>query len=415
MSYAEQLRAALTPIDWAALNRLAEAAARGRVAGPIYLVGGPVRDCLLGRAVVDFDLTVDGDAIALARTLQRELGGALTTHTRFGTATWCAPDQARSIDLATARTETYPRPGALPEVARGTIETDLIRRDFTLNALALRLDGDHFGELIDLHGGERDLRAGRVRVLHPRSFNDDPTRLFRAARIEQRFDFTVEAETLNLMPTALPVLDQVSGDRLRHELELIFQEARPVRALRRLDEWGVLRQIDPALHVADRAAARLAGTLESFAGWAYWLADLPLPDLRRIAVRLNLRRAAAIDLEQLAGLLDQAESIGQAATRHAVYHRLTPYHDRTLRAALNLIEPERARLNIELYLNELRDVRPELAGAQLQALGLPPGPALGRLLRDLRDACLDGTLATRPDEEDYARQWIAHEAETHGT
>jgi tRNA nucleotidyltransferase (CCA-adding enzyme) len=351
----------------------------------------------------------------LARAFERELGGTLTTHARFGTAQWIAPDHARSIDLATTRTETYPRPGALPEVTRGTIETDLIRRDFTFNALALRLDGDHFGELIDLHGGERDLRDGRLRVLHPRSFNDDPTRLFRAARFEQRFDFAVEAETLNLMPAALPAIDQVSGDRLRHELELIFREAQPVRSLRRLDEWGVLRQIDPALRVADRAAQRLAGAIEAFSGWAYWLADLPLMDLRRIAVRLNLRREDAIDLEQLAGLLGAADSIGQAATRRAVYHRLAPYHDRALRAASDLIAPDRARLNIELYLDELREVRPELDGTQLQTLGLPPGPALGRLLRDLRDARLEGTLATRSDEENYARQWIAREAETHGT
>lgn len=415
MSYADRLRAALTPIDWAVLNRLAEAAARWRSACPIYLVGGPVRDCLLGRAVSDFDLTVDGDAIELARVIVRELGGTLTSHARFGTAKWTAPDQARSIDLATTRTETYARPGALPEVTRGTIETDLIRRDFTLNALALRLDGDHFGELIDLHGGERDLRDGRVRVLQPRSFIDDPTRLFRAARFEQRFDFTVEAETLNLIPAALPVIDQVSGDRLRHELELVFREPHPDRPLRRLDEWGVLRQIDPALHVSDRAAARFARTADSFTSWAYLLAELSVAVVHQIAVRLNLRREAAIDLEQLAGLLGMADSIGQATTRRTVYHRLAPYHDRALRAALNIIEPDLARINIELYLNELRDVRPALDGAQLQTLGLPPGPALGRLLMDLRDARLDGMVATRQDEENYARQWIAREAETHGT
>ena len=410
MSYADRLRAALIPIDGAVLKRLTATAAR-----PIYLVGGPVRDCLVGRAVSDFDLAVDGDAIELARAIEREWGGTLTTHARFGAAKWTAPDYACSIDLATTRTETYPRPGALPEVTRGTIETDLIRRDFTLNALALRLDGDHFGELIDLHGGERDLRAGRLRVLHPRSFLDDPTRLFRAARFEQRFGFTIEAETLNRMPAALPVIDQVSGDRLRHELELIFQEAQPVRSVRRLDEWGVLRQIDPALRINDRSAQRLASASESFSGWAAWLADLPLADLRRIVVRLNLRREDAIDLEQLAGLVDAAEAIGLAATRRAVYHQLAPYHDRALRAALNIIESDRARINIELYLNELREVRPELNGAQLQVLGQPPGPALGRLLMDLRDARLDGTLATRPAEENYARQWIAREAETHGT
>jgi tRNA nucleotidyltransferase (CCA-adding enzyme) len=412
MSYAERLRAALNPADEAVVSRLAQLAAC-----PLYLVGGPVRDCLLGRRVLDLDLAIEGDAINVARTLTDEVGGRLTVHTRFGTAKWLAPDHTRSIDLAMTRTETYAQPGALPEVARGTLAADLVRRDFTVNALALRLDGDHFGELIDRHGGERDVQAGIVRVLHPRSFVDDPTRLFRAARFEQRFGWAISDETLALIPAALPILDVISGDRLRHELELIFREERPDRSLRRLDEWGALRQIDRALHVDDRSAQRLTRAHEPFWGWVAWLAELPSADVQRIALRLNLRREDAIDLEQAAGLLSAARvaSIGQAEAASVVYRLLAPYHERALRAAMSMIDQDRARHNIGRYLDDLRAVQPELDGRQLQALGLPPGPAMGRLLRDLTAARLDGKVVTRQDEEDYARQWIAREAETHAT
>jgi len=413
MSYAERLRAALSPADLAIVTELARLAARQSVA--VYLVGGPVRDCLLGRSVIDLDMAVEGDAIDLARALTAEAGGTLTVHARFGTAKWLAAHRPRSIDLATTRTETYAQPGALPDVTRGTLATDLIRRDFTVNAMALRLDGDHFGELIDLHGGERDLRAKVVRVLHARSFVDDPTRLFRAARFEQRFDWQVAPETLTLMPDALTVIDQVSGDRLRHEIELLFREPQPDRPLRRLNEWGVLKKIDPALSFDERSSVRLSRPIEALFGWAYWLAKLPVSDVQRIAVRLNLRREDAIDLEQVAGLVATADSLGLAKAASTVYRLLAPYHTRALQTARDIIEHEPARHNIKRYLDEWQSVRPELDGMQLQQLGVPPGPALGRLLRELTAARLDGIVTTRQSEEDYARRWLAREASTHGT
>src|SRR5512138_3350021 len=176
MVYVDHLRAVLAEPDWLTLQQLAEIATRSSTS--LYLVGGPVRDCLLGRAVTDLDLTTEGDALTLARRAARELGGTWKKFDRFGTAKLILPGRD-PIDLATTRTETYARPGALPDVTRGTIATDLVRRDFTINALALRLDGEQPGALIDLHGGENDLRAGVLRVLHARSFHDDPTRLFR--------------------------------------------------------------------------------------------------------------------------------------------------------------------------------------------------------------------------------------------
>src|SRR5512135_17462 len=202
MSYIDHLRAALAEPDWILLQRLAEIAAQAGMS--LYIVGGPVRDCLLRRAVTDLDLTTEGDAHSLARTIARELDGAWKKFDRFGTAKLRLPGRDSPIDLATTRTETYARPGALPAVTRGTIETDLIRRDFTINAMAIRLDGEQRGALIDLHGGENDLYSGILRVLHERSFQDDPTRLFRGARFEQRFHFVFAAATKQLIAPALP-------------------------------------------------------------------------------------------------------------------------------------------------------------------------------------------------------------------
>lgn len=406
MSYAERLRAALTESDRTLLTHVAEVAVR--LSAVPYLVGGPVRDCLLGGTIIDLDVAIEGEAIAVARQLARDLNGDFDPHDRFGTATVQLP--TRSLDLAMTRTETYVRPGALPEVTRGTLETDLIRRDFTINALALRLDTDHFGELVDKHGGEHDLHARVLRVLHPQSFSDDPTRLFRAARFEQRFDFAIAPTTLQLIPTALPVIDALSGDRLRHEFELIFREAQPIKALTRLNEWRVLRQIDPALNVDDAIAVRFAtqtGPLDSFTAWAWMLVQLPMADLRRITTRLNLLRDDARDLEALHNLWAAAEPIGRATKRSEIYRRLERYPDRVLRTALTLIDDRAVCSNIELFRRELHDVAPALNGSDLIVLGQAAGPALGRLLEKLREARLDGQVQDRADEERYARRIIA--------
>jgi tRNA nucleotidyltransferase (CCA-adding enzyme) len=412
MSYAELLRAAVAEPDWSILQRLAEMAVRLEMS--LYIVGGPVRDCLLRRTVTDLDLTTEGDALTLARAAAHELGGAWKQFERFGTAKLHVPGRAIPIDIATTRTETYAYPGALPDVTRGTIHTDLVRRDFTFNALAIRLDGDHQGELIDQHGGEQDLRQGLLRVLHPRSFEDDPTRLLRGARFEQRFSFAFAADTLQLISPALPVLDQVSGDRLRHELELIFGEAQPLKPLLRLHELDVLAQIDPAFVIDDWIAARFqtqAAPFERFICWAWLMCRLPAPSLTRFSQRVNLARTEAVDIAQVKAVRDAQETIGRWQHRSEIYRALAPYSDRALRAALTVIDQPAAQQNLVLCLNELRDVRPALDGHQLQALGAPRGPVLGRLLEQIHNAVLDGVITTPQQEEDYARQLIAREGQ----
>jgi tRNA nucleotidyltransferase (CCA-adding enzyme) len=410
MSYADHLRAALAEPDWNLLQRVAQIAAQAGMS--LYIVGGPVRDCLLRRAVTDLDLTTEGNAHALARILARELGGAWKKFDRFGTAKLYLPGRDSPLDLATTRTETYSHPGALPDVTRGTIDTDLVRRDFTINAMAIRLDGEQQGTLIDLHGGESDLYSGKLRVLHERSFEDDPTRLFRGARFEQRFGFAFACDTARLITPALPVIDQVSGDRLRHELELIFRETQPLKALARLDELDVLRQIDPDLRVDEWIAERFqsqAAPFEPFACWVWFACRLSEPSLTRFSQRVNLARAEAVDLAQVRALWDAAEMIGRLHKRSSIYSILASYHDRSLRAALTVINQPAARAALVTYLNELREIRPALDGTRLQELGVPRGPLISRILDEVQAAVLDGVVATPEQEEEYAQRIIARE------
>jgi tRNA nucleotidyltransferase (CCA-adding enzyme) len=412
MSYVDHLRAALAETDWLLVQRLAEIAAQAGM--PLYMVGGPVRDCLLRRTVTDLDLTTEGDALALARRMARDLGGAWKKFDRFDTAKLILPGRTRfaPIDLATTRTETYAHPGALPDVARGTIETDLIRRDFTINAMAIRLDGARQGTLIDLHGGESDLYAGALRVLHSRSFEDDPTRLFRGVRFEQRFNFTFAADTGPLIAPALPLLDQVSGDRIRHELELIFRETQPWQALARLDELDILRQIEPDLRVDEWIVERFqsqAAPFDPFTCWVWLACRLSERSLTRFSQRVNLARAEALDLAQVRALWDTADAIARLTSRSGIFRALTKFHERSLRAALTVIDQPAAREAMVLYLNELREVRPALDGTRLQDLGAPPGPLIGRILDEVQAAVLDGLIATPQQEEEYAQQIIARE------
>ena len=242
---------------------------------PIYIVGGFVRDLLLGRPGLDFDLVVEGDAIKLADSLASKYGGKATVHQKFGTAKWFV-NRHSFVDLISARSEIYEFSAALPTVKMGTLSDDLHRRDFTINTLAIRLDGNHFGELHDELGGLDDLQNGFVRVLHPRSFIDDPTRMFRAVRYEQRYGFKITKETLALVPEARELIDKLSAQRIRHELDLILGEPNAASMLARLDKLGLLKPIhhslgcDKALktrfEICDRFSARL---------FEFWIIEYP--------------------------------------------------------------------------------------------------------------------------------------------
>ena len=234
---------------------------------PIYLVGGVVRDILLEYPVKEFDLVVEGDSAVFAEYIVKKIGGRVMVHPKFKTATWTInestlkrlnfpsfqqTDFSLSFDLISARSETYPSPGALPTVKRSGISDDLRRRDFTVNAMAIRLDGNHLGELVDVIDGRSDLKRRVIRALHPKSFVDDPTRMFRAVRYAERYGFEIEPETLSLInDEAKSVLADLSGERLRHEIDLMIDEANRVSMFEKLKDLGLLTMIHAALSNID--------------------------------------------------------------------------------------------------------------------------------------------------------------------
>ena len=422
----------------------------------VYVVGGFVRDLLLdGRQIqidaIDMDIVIEGDAIAFAEHMQKRYGGRIVVHRRFGTAKWLlhdggevvttetllSPVDNRSgdlqsteyvladlpthLDFVTARTEFYTAPTVLPTIERGSIKLDLHRRDFTINTLALCLNPDRWGELLDFYSGMTDLNDGIIRVLHSLSFVDDPTRILRAVRYEQRFDFQIEARTVELLRDAIELLDRVTAARIRHELERILQEQSPEKTLYRLTELEVLQQLHPDLivdhwlmdqFVALRALfasstvppALHAETIERLY-WGLLVLRLPTTTHQALITRLGLRGETqqfmvglqVIHANQLIladGTLTPsgAVTILDKSTETAIM----------LYSALDLIPAITPTL--DQYLKNWRYVRPSLNGRDLFALGIPRGPIYGKILAAIRAHLLDGEMVSREEEIHLARQ-----------
>jgi tRNA nucleotidyltransferase (CCA-adding enzyme) len=401
-----------------------------------YFVGGVVRDMLLGQPIVDVDMVIEGDAIALADQLASTLGGRVIAHRRFGTAKWLlstgiwakvtdrmSPEDELppSVDFVTARTEFYTYPTALPQVAQSSIKQDLHRRDFTINTLAIRLDPDHWGELLDFYGGEEDLEAGVIRVLHSLSFIDDPTRILRAARLESRLDFHLDPRSEELIEDALPLLKRVSGDRIRHELELIFREDEPERALCRLHELTALGHIHSNLrcdswlktkyHVLrahfDPQAWGLNGEDMLFVHLALLAYRLDEQAMRELSERLKAKREDEEDLLLVQDLQEKLPELRGLNRTSEVYQLLKPYPARALAVIWIASGSDLIRERLLRYQTEWRLVEPETTGDDLKAMGLEPGPLFGELLEELRDARLNGALSTRDEEAALVKQLLA--------
>lgn len=428
----------LLPSNRMKLIRLvAEEAAGQRLAA--FIVGGFVRDLLLKRRSPDFDIVVEGDAIALAKALAKKYGGRVTSHTRFGTAKWflpqhtgkshASPDASKSslfpydlqlatLDLISARTEFYRHPTALPTVAQGSIKLDLHRRDFTINTLALRLDGRHYGELHDYWGGLADLERGVVRVLHSLSFVDDPTRMLRAVRYEQRYGFEIEPRTLRLMDEARPLLKKLSSERVRHELDLILDETRAGEMLARLSDLELLKAIDPVLPdppselpeftLPDEFVPIQAPGLLPFErtlAWLLWLAPVPPSGITALSRRLRfpaaltkLLRAAATQRNDLPTLQNVKPSDWVA--RLEAVPELAVY-------AVYLSSSGKVKDALRTYFVKWRHIKPNTTGHELKERGLPPGPKYQNILRHLRGAWLDGEIKTGKEEASLLEQLLA--------
>ncbi len=410
------------PPDLLALIRNASQTAHALGYG-LYLVGGFVRDLLLNQPNLDLDLVVEGDAIALAQALQRQHGGRVHGHPRFGTAKWIVKETKASqrsavraplsaLDFSTARTEFYAHPSALPEVETSSIKQDLLRRDFTINTLAICLDPDRYGQLLDPFGGEQDLQRGIIRVLHNLSFIEDPTRILRAIRFEQRFGFKLEPRTAKLIGDALDMFARVSGERVRHEFELIFRENEPEKAFARARALGALAAILPALdftawHATRFRAARDSGTPPTSLTYLGLLAYAFTPSVaQEFCVRLKLPNADSETIAQLIALRQEAAPILSAPVLapSVVYRALQDANDNALAILALASDDERVRARVNLFRERLRDVMPELTGDDLKRMRIPPGPQYREILARLRDARLDGAIASRAEEEALARQ-----------
>lgn len=407
------------------LRRISEIASVQNCA--LYIVGGFVRDLLLERPSLDFDLVVEGDAIELGSALVAKYGGRIITHSRFGTAKWMLPEDfsdadanrslPESIDLVTARTEFYTHPTALPTVERGSIKLDLHRRDFTINTLAVRLDGAHYGALYDFWGGHDDLRQGVIRVLHSLSFVDDPTRMLRAVRFEQRFGFEIERRTRELMDDALALVARVSGDRVRHELNYVFAEARTNAIMARLDALGVLRAIHPALGYGEWLAQRWdALPHEPPVGWdvsrgvrdaAYhrvmsyliWFIRLGSDAVDSIVERLLIPNFVV-------ELIRETNTLWQAIPQllSVPVSGLVAYLDNvspvSLLALMYCSDDPLLRERLTRWYEHWQHIRAYTTGHDLRARNIAPGPIYKEILAQLRAAWLDGDITSEAEEAD---------------
>jgi tRNA nucleotidyltransferase (CCA-adding enzyme) len=406
----------LPPAVAGMIHRIARIAGESGISA--FLVGGFVRDLMLGVPNLDVDVVVEGDGIAFAGLLAREFGGRVRSHSRFETAVVILPDGFK-IDVATSRMEYYERPGALPAVEHGPIRMDLSRRDFSINAMAMRLSGGEFGRLIDPGGGQRDLGDGVIRVLHGLSFVEDPTRLYRAVRFETRLDFAMSEETLRLVRGAVASnqVDTIVGPRLLGELEEILKEPRAEDPLRRLGELDLLRavhpslswtQIDPALHARlrdEERSSRETG-VASATWWILHLAAL-------------VRHFSLEEIESLRMRLGMPEPLGALLVGVWMGHRrllsLPVESQRPSQVRRELMAQPREALIFAVALAPASALAPRvreylaagrrpplLTGGDLMALGYPPGPAFKAMLDELEDARVDGDV---PDRE-AALSWL---------
>jgi tRNA nucleotidyltransferase (CCA-adding enzyme) len=379
----------------------------------LYLVGGVVRDLLLEKPNFDLDLVVEGDALALAQELAEIKRAKTTTHPRFMTAKLTWGDF--SVDFTTTRSETYAKPGALPTIKPSSIEDDLFRRDFTINAMAIRLNTSRYGELIDCYGGQSDLDYKLIRVLHDKSFIDDATRIWRGLRYEQRLDFHLEETTLNLLKRDTPMLNTISGDRIRYELECIFGEKEPEKVLQRADEIGVLKRLHPALNGNGWLAKNFEKARKQSSPapppLGLYLAlltyQLISEECDKLSSYLRLPKPARQIVRDASVLKAKLKLLAYPElTSSHIYHILHGFSPSAITAISIATASPIVRQHMEIYLHKLRYVKPALRGADLLNMGITAGPQVKEVLERLHEAKLDGKAVTKHDEAALVREWL---------
>ncbi len=375
----------------------------------VYVVGGFVRDLLIGRENLDVDIVVEGDAVDFACQLAEVWEGKVQAHHQFKTATITRLDGLK-LDFVSARNETYLSPGALPSVEYGTIVEDLRRRDFSINALAMRLQPDTFGEIVDCTDGLQDLRSGRIRALHERSFIDDPTRIFRAIRYEGRYNFQiVEGDRKRILDAIKQgVLNPISGQRIRNEIDHILSEETALQMVNRMDEFDLFDAIHPTWKISPNFDAlwRAAGQAIKWASTSLlndpintrailWMTLLTAVDsIEVISSRLGLEKELCTKLSTQTQLEHDLNTLSVSSKPSEVYQLLNPYPLEPIVFVLTQSNQPAWRVEkMNNYLTHLRNVRPLVTGDDLIQRGLKPSRAFSDLLWKAFAAQLDGEVS----------------------
>ncbi|MFH1075508.1 MAG: CBS domain-containing protein [Pseudomonadota bacterium] len=391
-----------------------------------YAVGGFVRDVLISKENLDIDIVIEGDGIRFAKEFVNVHGGRMRSHEKFGTAVMILPEGIK-VDVATARLEYYESPGSMPKVETSSIKLDLYRRDFTINTLAVCLNKEKLGALIDFFKGQKDLKDKSIRVLHNLSFVEDPTRIFRAIRFEQRFGFKIGKHTSNLMHNSVKMgfLSRLSGKRLFAEIKLILEETNPLHAVERMNEYGLFECMQPQV-VINRKTKQLfteiAGVLswydllflgESYMKWAVYLMGMTYSLSEKEADEF----CCYLDItDRHHALFVNEKTRGEwfiswfkhhfNASNSTVYAALKPLSLETLLYIMARAENERTQKAISLYITKLRGVKIFLRGNDLQKLDIKPGPVYREIMEEVLNARLNGLVETRHDEIEFAREML---------
>ena len=385
-----------------------------------YLVGGSVRDLLLSETNLDIDIVIEGNGITFAQTLGKKLNVKAKIHKRFGTAVVIT--DFLKFDVATARTEYYESPAALPKVEMSSIKKDLYRRDFTINTLAIKLNPDHFGQLIDFFGGQRYIKEKTLRILHNLSFIEDPTRAFRAIRFSERFGFNISKHTINLIKTAVRInlFDKLTGTRIYDELNLLFLETEPIKAIRKLAEFDLLKFIHHRLTITKTLEATFEAIQETFAWFKLLffeeelnkshlflmaLLDELAPQerneaLKRLQVPPKARKEILIGIAKSQIALKELKKASQKES----YHTLLSLNIQTILFTMAKAKDKEQKKVISLYLTTLRKIKPELTGKDLQSMGYTPGPLFKKILTACLEERLEGKIESREQEIDFVKK-----------
>lgn len=376
-----------------------------------YLAGGCVRDLFLTRPVIDVDVVIEGNAPNFAKEVVKRWGGKITAESQFSTVKLRI--FTTTVDFASARKETYEHPGELPKVLMADLGEDLHRRDFSINAMAVALEGNGFGQLIDPLNGERDLIDKKIRILHHQSFKDDPTRILRAIRYEQRLGFELEPTTINLINSDLKYLGCISPDRLRNEFQKIFGEEDPGSILSRATELGILNVIHPGWSWPQVSYQKVKFKEEdkikfkSLLILALLTSSLP-PNGGEVLIRkFNMPSSWQIVVRNASMLEEQGPELAKTNLRPSeIYAILKDYELPVLEAFEAISEDSTIQDYIRFYIDKLRHRKPRLTGKDLVNLGVNPGPEVGTLLNILHKSVLDRAEGEPSIEENLVRDYI---------